>query len=49
MSFLITSEIPARDLFPGIHARLIHTDKLTIAHVTLGKGAVVPEHLRWNE
>jgi len=44
MSFLIASEIPSRDLFPGVHARLIHTDKLTIAYVTLDKGAVVPEH-----
>lgn len=44
MSFLITSEIPTRELFPGVHARLIHTDKLTLAYVTLNKGAVVPEH-----
>lgn len=49
MSFLETSKVPSRDLFPGVHARLIHTDKLTLAYVTLDKGAVVPEHSHIHE
>jgi len=49
MPFIVTSEIPSRDLFPGVHARLIHTDKLTLAYVTLDKGAIVPEHAHVHE
>src|ERR1041384_3146624 len=49
MAFLNTSELPFRELFPGVNAKLIHTDKLTIAHVTLDKGAVVSEHSHVHE
>src|SRR2546423_14057209 len=49
MAFLNTSELPSRELFPGVNAKLIHTDKVTIAHVTLDKGAVVHEHSHMHE
>ena len=49
MPFLNASELPSCELFPGINAKLIHTGKLTIAHVTLDKGAVVPEHSHVHE
>ncbi|HYV93050.1 MAG TPA: cupin domain-containing protein [Chitinophagales bacterium] len=49
MSFLQTSEIPSRDLFPGVHAKLIHTVNTTIAYVTLDKGVTVPEHAHIHE
>ena len=48
-SFLNTSQIPKRELFPGITAALIHTENLTIAHVQIVKGAVVPEHSHIHE
>lgn len=49
MSFLITSQIPKRELFPGITAVLIHTENLTIAHVQILNGAIVPEHSHVHE
>ena len=49
MPFLVTSQIPKRELFPGITAVLIHTENLTIAHVQIVKGAVVPEHSHVHE
>ena len=49
MPFLITSQIPKRELFPGITAALIHTENVTIAHVQIVKGAIVPEHSHVHE
>jgi quercetin dioxygenase-like cupin family protein len=48
-SFIVPSTLPAQELFPGVQARLMHTDKLTIAYVNLEKGAVVPEHSHVHE
>ncbi len=49
MPFLNSEEILSRELFPGVNAKLIHTDNLTIAHVAIDKGAVVPEHSHVHE
>ena len=49
MAFLNTSEIQTHELFPGVHAKLIHTDSVTIAHVLLDKGSVVAEHSHVHE
>lgn len=38
-----------KELVAGITARMIHTDQLTIAHVSIAKGAVLPEHAHPNE
>src|SRR5262245_4173377 len=48
-SIIETSGLPARELFPGVHARLLHTDRVTLAYVTLEAGAVVPEHSHVHE
>ena len=32
------------ELFPGFNARIIHTDKVTIAHVEIKAGSSLPEH-----
>lgn len=49
MNFIDRAEIPSRDLFPGVHAKLIHTDRVTIAYVDLEEGAVVPAHSHVHE
>jgi quercetin dioxygenase-like cupin family protein len=42
--FYDTADIAEKELQPGILARLVHTDKMSIAHVHLRKGAVLPVH-----
>ncbi|CAN5558757.1 hypothetical protein BH11BAC1_BH11BAC1_16870 [soil metagenome] len=32
------------ELFAGINARIIHTDNLTIAHMEIKGGSMLPEH-----
>ena len=49
MTMINLSETKTRDLFPGVHAKLIHTDNVTIAHVDLVQGAVVPAHSHVHE
>jgi quercetin dioxygenase-like cupin family protein len=36
--------LTSRDLAPGFHARLVHTDRLTLARVDIDAGAILPEH-----
>lgn len=36
--------IPAQDLAPGIRRRYVTTDRMTVAHFNLTRGAVVPKH-----
>ena len=36
--------IPSEDLAPGIRRRFITTDRMTVAHFHLARGAVVPRH-----
>ena len=38
------SAIEERELIPGFHARMIHTDRLTMAHFRVVAGAELPEH-----
>ncbi len=37
-------ELANRELVPGFDAKLVHGDGVTVAHVRIGKGAVLPEH-----
>jgi len=37
-------ELQAVELFPGFNAKIIHTDHVTIAHVTIKGGSLLPEH-----
>ena len=42
---LITLEaLPIRQIFPGLRARLIHTDKVSHSWVDIDEGATFPEH-----
>jgi quercetin dioxygenase-like cupin family protein len=37
-------QIPVRDIFPGLRARLIHSDRVTHSWVEVDAGATFPEH-----
>lgn len=43
-SFQRISDLGEKELVPGIYARLIHTDGMTVAHVRLEEGSILPEH-----
>ncbi len=43
------SEVAAEQLNPLVTRQMIHTDTMTIARITLRKGAKVPEHSHANE
>jgi quercetin dioxygenase-like cupin family protein len=40
---------PVEQLSPTIGRRMFHTDTMTVAWITLAKGALVPRHLHPNE
>ena len=42
-------DIEPFDIVPGFHARMIHTDALTIAFVDIDAGATLPEHAHIHE
>lgn len=48
-AFITLHELPERELLPGFHARLIHTDHTTVAHFRVEKGSVLPEHAHPHE
>ena len=42
---LITLEtLPVREIFPGVRARLVHTDRVTHSWVVLDQDATFPDH-----
>jgi unsaturated pyranuronate lyase len=43
------NRIPAEQLNPLVTRKVIHTDAMTIARLTIAKGAVVPSHHHVNE
>lgn len=50
MSYFINyNSLPEKSLFPGIEAKIAHSDVLTCTHVTLKAGAVLPEHQHLHE
>ncbi|MCB0632680.1 MAG: cupin domain-containing protein [Saprospiraceae bacterium] len=42
--FKQTDHIESKELFPGFHARMIHTDGLTIVYFDIKAGSILPEH-----
>lgn len=36
--------LPTKELASGYHARLVHTDQLTVAHLEVEAGSILPEH-----
>ncbi|MCB0554670.1 MAG: cupin domain-containing protein [Phaeodactylibacter sp.] len=42
--FLNLEDMPEKEILPGFTARFIHTNTLTIGHVRITKGSVLPQH-----
>lgn len=43
-AFLQLDQLPERELLPGFHAKLVHTERLTMAHFRVEAGAELPQH-----
>ena len=43
------SDIPEKEIFEGLRARFIHTENVTIGHVSIDMGATLPEHSHIHE
>ena len=43
------SEVPSKEIMPGFHGKLIHTEHMTLAYWDVEEGAEVPEHSHMNE
>lgn len=41
--------IPSKEIMPGYHGKLVHTENMSIAFWEVEQGAVVPEHSHKNE
>lgn len=44
MPFTQISTLPQQEIFPGISARVLHTQHVTLAYVTIQAGTLLPEH-----
>lgn len=44
MPLLHLNQLPVRELFPGLRARLVHSDRVTHSWVDVDAGATFPEH-----
>lgn len=44
MIFTQLAEIPSREIIPGFHGKMIHTDHMTFAFWEIEAGASLPEH-----
>lgn len=44
MPIVKLDELPVREIFPGLRARLIHSDRVTHSWVDVAAGATFPEH-----
>ena len=42
--FITIKDLPDFKIIPGYTAKLIHTDELTVMHVTVEAGHALPEH-----
>lgn len=49
MTLFKLDDSKAVELAPGIRARIVHSENLSIAHVSLESGAAMPEHHHPNE
>jgi quercetin dioxygenase-like cupin family protein len=44
MPLVQLDQLPVREIFPGLRARLIHSDRVTHSWVDVDQGATFPEH-----
>ena len=49
MTFLKLNDLKELELAKGVRARVVNCDSMSVAHVTLNAGAVLPEHRHINE
>jgi len=49
MPEIVLEGYSSKKLFPGFKAKVIHTDKMTLAYVDIESGAELPEHNHHNE
>jgi quercetin dioxygenase-like cupin family protein len=41
--------LPVQEIIPGFHGRLVHTERVTLAHWDIAAGSVLPEHHHFHE
>jgi quercetin dioxygenase-like cupin family protein len=44
MPLITLDTLPVREIFPGLRARLVHTDRVSHSWVEIDEGATFPEH-----
>jgi len=49
MPIVKLDQVPVRDIFPGFHARLIHSERVTHSWVEVDAGSTFPEHAHDHE
>ncbi len=49
MAVINLKDIQPQEIAPGFHARFVHTNSMTIAHVQIDAGATLPEHSHVHE
>jgi quercetin dioxygenase-like cupin family protein len=49
MPFLKLDELPPLEIAPGIIGRIVTADSMTVAHVTITAGSILPEHAHVHE
>jgi quercetin dioxygenase-like cupin family protein len=49
MPFVKLDNLPALTIAPGINGRIVTGDNLTVAHVTIIAGSILPEHSHVHE
>ncbi|SHJ74694.1 Cupin domain-containing protein [Pseudozobellia thermophila] len=43
------SDLPSKEIMPGYHGKLVHSQNMSIVFWTVEEGAEVPEHSHMNE
>lgn len=49
MGLVNLDNLPALEIAPGISARVVTADTFTVAHVSIKKGSLLPEHAHYHE
>lgn len=49
MTFVKLNDLKEFEISPGIRARVVNSDSMSVAHVNLDAGALLPDHSHVNE
>jgi quercetin dioxygenase-like cupin family protein len=44
MPLIVLDRVPVREIFPGLRARVVHSDRVSHSWVEVDQGAAFPEH-----